>query len=86
MNRKIKLEVEVEVNDALENALISTLEAAANGMMREDAKEYQRLAEEARRVPPDAWSEELKYELASYITLRAGFQFWDGREASMWEA
>lgn len=82
----MELKIRFEMNRDLKNAFRDRMQDFANGAMPEDKKEYIAMIGEIERKKEDDWSEETKQELANFILGEAGFQMWDGREASQFEA
>jgi hypothetical protein len=81
----MELTIEFKVNAALENAFIAHLRNVENGLGGEDKKSVEILRNEAERISPEEWSEELKNELGSFLLFQAGFQCLNGYEGDDWE-
>ena len=81
----MKVEIEFKVNAALENAFVAHLRNVENGLGGEDKKSVEILRNEAERISPEEWSEELKSELGSFLLFQAGFQCLNGYEGDDWE-
>lgn len=82
----MKVEIEFRVNPPLRNAFIAHLRNIECGLGGEDKKSVEILRNEAERISPEKWSEELRSELGSFLLYLAGFQCLNGYEGDDWES
>lgn len=80
----MQLNVNIEVNQALEDAFLEHLRDAAAGMMAADQREAEELIAHIERTKAEDWNEEAKAELAMFLLFRAGFQMGCGYTATEW--
>ena len=81
----MELTIEFKVNRPLRNAFIAHLRNIECGLGGEDKKSVEILRNEAERISPEEWSEELRSELGSFLLYLAGFQCLNGYEGDDWE-